>query len=244
MPDTVHVGDRDITIADFSAYKFLEATDLLARILEIVPELDADVEAFVKSHAARTAIRIDRATAEMRYGGVAKQISEETWEKTGQRMTIEDEPSGFQIAMRVWPKIQRHARKDAEWLLALIATANSELEEADEAGVDLYGHDGPVTRSRRFIVHNGTPSQAAMLIVAAAEVLWAEIEAGSVMDELGKLMDRIRPTETPDPAPNRKARRQAKKVVGGGAPRSSTRSQAPTKGGRAETSSIASPTGN
>lgn len=244
MSDRIRVGDRDLTIAEFSSYKFFEATDILARILEVVPELDTDIEEFAKSYMRRTAITLDRATAEMRFGEAAKHVSEETWQRNDQKLVIEDSPSGMQIGLRVWPKVQRHAREDAEWLLALVATPNSELERDDERGVDPYGDGGSVHDWRKFVRHNATPSQVLKLLVAATTALWSEIEAGNVMDDLGKLLDKLRPPGETEKEPDKPARPRRSKVAGAGAPPSSTRSRARTKDGRVATSSIASPTGS
>lgn len=245
---TVRVGDRDLTISEFSGYKFLEATDRLAHLLEVVPDLDGDMAKFGREWRESNPPRVlDRATAELEFGEAAK-ISDEAWAATGGHVTLTPRVDGMQLFLRVFPRLQRHARGDIEELLALIVTANSELEEADTLGADIYEPDQCVGRNRRFLLHKGSPSELAKVALAAMEALGDELKEGDLMGAVGKLRDRWTdltagtPDDKPqeeEPPPNRAARRRAP-----AARRSPTTSSGstPAAASAAPTSSTGSPT--
>lgn len=244
---TVKVGDRELPIAEFSSYKFLEATELLAAMLEIVPDLDTELAKFGRdwrdSNPERT---ITRATAELEFGAAADGITDAAWEAAGGQLTITPRPDGTQTAIRLFPKVFRHARADMVNLLALVVTPNSELEDAEREGQDIYANEGCVGKNRRTLLHHGRPTELVKVLLAAMEALGDEIQEGDLVSAVGKLRDRWAtftgtPTpeqETEEPKPNRATRRRAS-----GGRRSSTTSSSPTRAGSPEPkSSTASPT--
>jgi hypothetical protein len=242
MSTTLHVGDRDITVADFSAYKFLEATELLSRMLEVVPELDDVLARFAKdwreAHPERT---ISRAVAELQMPG-AREITDEAWSRVDHQLTLTNNPTQEQVGLRVFPIVQRHAREHLVNLLALIITPNSELEEADEAGTDLYAKGGPVYRNARFVLHKARPTAMVNILVKAMEVLGDELREGDMAGALGGLMSRWREV-TGAAQQTRKQGEPDAEESETDEPRSSTsasrRTRARSRGGK---SSTASPT--
>lgn len=239
MPSKVTVGDRELTIQAFSGFKFLEAQGLVAHMLEIVPSLDENMADFAEKWRASNPPReLSRTTAELELREQVGWITDEAWEKSGGTVTITPRPDGVRTFLRLYPRLQKHARVDLEKLVALVVTPNSELAEADEAGKDLYDPDGPVGKQRKYLLHNGTITQLAQVAVAAAEALVDEFQAGDLTDAAGKLLENWR-TLT--------GRQTSKDDSGSGSDErsSSTSSSERTRGrSRAKRSSTKSPTGS
>jgi hypothetical protein len=239
MAESIRVGDRTIDVAQFSAFKFLEATDLLANILEASDSLDDEMvklaESWRKTSPPRT---MNRATAALELDpDEYEAISDEAWEKSGGEITLTPRPQGARIGLRLFPKLYKHGRRDFENLIALIATPNSELDQAEENGTDLYAPGGPVHRNRRHILHGGSPSQMVKLGVAALDVLGEELREGQLADAVGKLVGRWTEMTGRQPATGPTG------ASGNDAPASSTSSSPPTRArSRAKKSSTASPT--
>jgi hypothetical protein len=113
---TVALGDQQIQIQDFNAYKFLEATELLSQILGVVPEVDAAFTEYAKHWLAENGREsvLDRAAAIFTYGDRAKEIPDEVWEANDNKLRLPQAPPRNEALIRALPAAYRKARPGDE----------------------------------------------------------------------------------------------------------------------------------
>jgi hypothetical protein len=191
MSQTVKLGDQQIDVQDFNGYKFLEATAILGRIMEVVPEVDAAITSYTQEWLAQNGRErvLDRATAVFMYGDSAKDIPDEVWQVSEQKLRLPQSPSGNATAMRVFPMAYGRARRDVENLIALLATPNSKLEADDDAGRVPYDEGGSVFETRRMIVHKTKITQQVGLVIACLQQLVEELREADFPSKVGNLRE-------------------------------------------------------
>lgn len=231
----VEIGDETHHIRRFSAYKFFEASELVAQIFELVPQVVGEIGDFVREWQDSQAVRMQRATAELRYDD-AKKISEEAWQAADHALELPgDEPTREALLARVFPLVFRQARGPVVDLVALALTSNDELRKADEEMVsrdELYGPSGAVGKVRTKLLHDAYPADHVAVLVAAVEQV---VEEGRHVDKdaLGKLLTLFGKTD-PSGADSTASSDDEQSPSRG--------SRARSRGGRASRSSTASPT--
>jgi hypothetical protein len=259
MSQTVTLGDQQITIQDFNALKFFEAMDLVGQIMEVVPQADELMSRYTKEWlAANGAVQeVDRAAARWLFGQgengrkALESITDAEWEASGQKLRLDKAPDGNSAFLRAFPVVYKHARTQAENLLCLLATPNSKLQDADEAGAlgsKLYEKGGAVYETRKLVLHRAKLSQQVSLALACMRQLideFRESDLEAQMRDFRQAATELRKalagesddkSSTPDDAePDEKADTSP-------APSSSTPSSPATPASPEPTSSTASPT--
>lgn len=186
----VRVGDRTITVQEFSGYKFLEATELVAQVMDQVPELDQQLADWVQHWADSHAEDMSRAAAEFMYGADhprLSKISEEAWQQSGQRLQQKPAPNQGMVIAQVFPKAYRFAREPLTNLIALVATPNSELADDDANSRSPYEDGGSVHKARQFVLHNAGMGALMQLLTVALEATREELQAADLRELMGNL---------------------------------------------------------
>jgi hypothetical protein len=228
-PKALMIGDEPVQLTSFSAYKMIEATEVLARILKAVPDLTDQVADFRKNYAERHAATLDRATVEFQYPAKAAGVSDAAWEAVGQKLTMPGDASMPEQIMGVFPQILEAAKRELFDLLAVVMTPSSAFETGDAAGETT----AQITaENRRKIMHKATVRQLVQLILAAADHLQGEIDGAASKEDLGKLLGLFGLQMTEEG--------QAESQQQSDAPASSRASRTRSPAGRAKKSSTAS----
>jgi hypothetical protein len=207
----VKIGDAPATISKLNGFKAAEALGIISEITEQTPTLLQDLAEFTRQYETDHAQRMPRAAAEARFPQQAKNVSEAAWEASGNELVVPEPPGLEEQVAFALPKVYTVARESLIDLLALLITPNSELEQADADGRELYGKDGALAEQRRKLLHDATLEQLVEVAAAAGEVLRDQLKA---IDggQLGKLLEVFgihRAPKTKTKAPDEPSERSA-----------------------------------
>lgn len=161
----VKIGDRDVTIPRFSAFKIVYAGEIVAAIARKYPAIMLDLAKFTREYEKENSVRITRAMAKtprfQDYGFGSKDFEPDGFVELPQSPTI------YEQVFAVFPQIMEAARADVVTLVALILAPNSELADEDENGtVDDY-----LKGKSRRLLHEAEADQLVDVVVATSELL-------------------------------------------------------------------------
>jgi hypothetical protein len=206
MSTTIQIGDKPVTVGDFSAFKFLEALALVGEIMEAVPLADEKISEYTKQWLTQNGSEqaLDRASARWLFGRneqTAKwleAITDAEWEASGQKLRLAKEPDGNAAFMRAFPSVYKHARKQTENLICLIATPNSDLEKADAKGEadHLYEQGGPVHEMRELILHRAKLPDQMRLVLGSLKQLAEEMQQADLGAQMGEFRAAVKALAT------------------------------------------------
>lgn len=197
MSATIKIADQQVTLGDFSGYKFLEATALLGEIVEAIPLADEQISAYTQRWLADNGSEriLDRAAARYMLGTSIDPITDAEWDASDQKLTLSKSPDGNVAMMRAFPVVYKHARTQVERLLCLIATPNSKLEDHDAQGKssdELYVAGGPVHEMRRLILHRAGVADQARLVLGSMRQLAEEMQAADLGEQMGEFRTAVK----------------------------------------------------
>jgi hypothetical protein len=205
MSTTIQIGDKPVTVGDFSGYKFLEALALVGEIMEAVPLADEKIGEYTRQWLDRegATTTYERATARYVFGNsndpriraALEAITEADWEASGQKLKIEKSPDGNAAFMRAFPSVYKHARRQTENLICLIATPNSDLEKADAKGESderLYQPGGAVHEMRDLILHKAKLPDQMRLVLGSLRQLAEEMQAADLGAQMGEFRTAVK----------------------------------------------------
>ncbi len=174
----VRIGERNVTIPRFSAFKIARSGRLISQIAKAYPTIMFDVAKFERDYEEQNTIRITKTMAQLpRFDSLA--LTDEDFEGR-EFVELPRSPSNGQMFASVFPQIMEAAEGDVITLFALVLAPNKELEEADENdGIDEY-----LKTSARKLLHEAFADQLLDAAIVVAQVL-AEQFAGKI-DEAGK----------------------------------------------------------
>jgi hypothetical protein len=136
---------------------------------------------------------LDRAAATYLFGQERlEQISEEAWAASDQKLRLAKSPDGNAAFMRAFPSVYKHARKQTENLICLIATPNSDLEKADAKGESderLYQPGGAVHEMRELILHRAKLPDQMRLVLGSLRQLAEEMQEADLGSADGGIPD-------------------------------------------------------
>jgi hypothetical protein len=233
---TVQIGDRSVEIAPFSNFKFIEATELVATILEGMPEITETYSAYLTDYRERRSVTFERAEFTQRFPAEAVGMTDEMWDVTGGKITLPAEPSMLETLAQIGPPLLRGNRDNLIALASLVLVPNSELEDAE--ALKLYeDDDSPVVRERKHLLHRTTPRTLLQVLALAIDSLKEEFEGQT--EALGKIGAFVGMSQPATPAPTGADDEGSEARSSGG--RSSSRKQrGSSRGGAAKKSSTAS----
>jgi hypothetical protein len=201
MSERIQIDDTPVTIGDFSGFKFLEALALVGEIMEAVPLADEKLGEYSRQWLAQNGSEnvLDRAAATYLFGRERlEQISEEAWAASDQKLRLAKSPDGNAAFMRAFPSVYKHARRQTENLICLIATPNAALEKADADGKGdhLYEPDGPVHEMRRLILHRAKLPDQMRLVLGSLRQLAEEMQAADLGAQMGEFRTAVKALAT------------------------------------------------
>lgn len=166
MSNTIQIGDQTYTVQKFSVRKALRAGHLFTEILQEVPDIQQRVSDFTREYREKNSMRVNRATAELRWPEQVMNVSEQAWQASEGRIEIPANPTMYDVAGQMFPLVFEAAEEKALKLLALLVTPNSDLGRAAREGTEDELLDQKVEA-----MLDEDAAQLADLLVLAAEVL-------------------------------------------------------------------------
>lgn len=212
----VRIGERNVTIPRFSAFKIVRAGRLIAKIAKAYPTIMFDVAKFERDYETANAVRITKSMAQLpRF--VPLGLTDADFEGR-EYVEIPNSPNDWQRFAAVFPEVMTVGEEDVVSLLALILAPNVELEEEDENdNVDEY-----LRKKGKALLHEAEGDQLFDACIRVAEVL--QDQFASKIDEAGNAIAGLT-NRAVSPAAN-----------GNNSQNSSIDSDAPTDGIEAESS--------
>jgi hypothetical protein len=191
MSEHIQIADQQVVVGDFSGFKFLEALALVGEIMEAVPLADEKLSEYSRQWLAANGSEnvLDRAAATYLFGRERlDEISEEAWAASDQKLRLAKSPDGNAAFMRAFPSVYKHARRQTENLICLIATPNSDLEEADQQGKadQLYEPGGAVHGKRKLILHRAKLPEQMRLVLGSMRQLAEELQEADLGAQMGE----------------------------------------------------------
>lgn len=191
MSERIQIDDTPITVGDFSGFKFLEALALVGEIMEAVPLADEKLSEYSRQWLSVNGSEtvLDRAAATYLFGRERLgEIGEEAWAASDQKLRLAKSPDGNAAFMRAFPSVYKHARRQTENLICLIATPNSKLEEADDRGEAdrLYEPGGAVHDMRKLILHRAKLPEQMRLVLGSMRQLAEELQEADLGAQMGE----------------------------------------------------------
>ena len=123
MPD-VQISGQTVTVERFTLAKAMRVITLLQLIQKQVPEVTKEWAVFRKQYADEYGTEIDRIDAKARFGAALDDISDDEWERAGQKLRIPGSPSTAEVFFQMAPVIYERAEEVTLRLLGLIAMPN------------------------------------------------------------------------------------------------------------------------
>lgn len=204
MP-TVQIHNRQVEIQRFTLRKAMRVITLLGIIEKQIPEFTRLAAEYRREYRAANVLEMDRAQARLEYGerpvvdengnvvfredgsvatlpSLLDSMSEQDWERSGQKLRFHQSPSGNEVLLAVFPQMYEQAEQPILRLLALVAMSNDDVTK--------YVADGTiwdeVDRFAEEVIAPALLEEVMELAVAAAE----EVE-GQVMQKAQKLEGRL-----------------------------------------------------
>lgn len=202
MPShTVKIGGQETPLQEFSGYKAFKALRLVREILGSSDQIQTAITEHRRRYNQQNAIELDRAAAVFRFGDRTAHLTEEDWAASGGKLVIPQDPSPIESTLAAFPVALDVAEEQTLRLLALVLTANTELEKWDDAG-DV---DTNLEAERKRLPHRALAHELAELARVAVELLNDQF-AGTIAgfeesDAVGKLRAWWAKQDTPSPPP-------------------------------------------
>jgi hypothetical protein len=142
---------------------------------------------------------LDRAAATYLFGQERlEQISEEAWAASDQKLRLAKSPDGNAAFMRAFPSVYKHARRQTENLICLIATPNSKLERPTRTGEAdrLYEPGGAVHEMRKLILHRAKLPDQMRLVLGSLRQLAEEMQQADLGAQMGEFRTAVKALAT------------------------------------------------
>jgi hypothetical protein len=133
MPD-VQISGKTVTVERFTLAKAMRVITLLQLIQKQVPDVTKEWAIYRKQYADEYATEIDRIDAKARFGGALDDITDDEWERAGQKLKIPGTPSTAEVFFQMAPTIYEKAEQVTLRLLGLIAMPNDTVNRYVASG--------------------------------------------------------------------------------------------------------------
>jgi hypothetical protein len=236
MPD-VQISGQRVTIERFTLAKAMRVVTLLSLIQKQVPEVTKEWAIFRKQYADEYATEIDRIDAKARFGGALEDISDEEWERAGQKLKIPGAPSTAEVFFQMAPVIYEKAEQVTLRLLGLIAMEN-ELVNRYVAKGDIWERVDELVDE---LIKPAALDEIMELGLVAAEVIDGQVlaKAQTVKDRAGnvaRLLGFKTKTDSTDPMTSRESPAQPNTISVSSSPDSSDGDQTGSEGSTGDSS--------
>lgn len=156
----VELGGNEITVQDLSGRKAIRATKIIRSMAQAWPEILKEIASFTRTYEEDNVVELDRAEARARYHArplldpetgqplrdgdgqlvygpdPLGHLTDEDWEKSGNKYRIRKSPSQGEIIAGVFPMAFDVAEEQLSQLLALGVIRNEDLDK-------VHGEEGP-----------------------------------------------------------------------------------------------------
>jgi hypothetical protein len=194
----VRVGDEHYVLRPFRGLKAVLVLERVTKLLEVLPEIQAEARTEFRRQRDENVIEIDRAVFEFRYPEDAKAISETAWQEAGQKIRLPDDMpfDTAAVVMAVLPKVLKFARTDVMEVLSLVVLKDKDLQDADQDGTI----EELISEQAKKLLYDGTLEELADLAVAAFAQI-QELSTGKVRELLEQATSLLTPDLDDDPLP-------------------------------------------
>jgi hypothetical protein len=184
MPD-VQISGQTVTIERFTLAKAMRVITLLQLIQKQVPDVTKEWAVYRKQYADEYGTEIDRIDAKARFGAALEGISDEEWERAGQKLRIPGSPSTAEVFFQMAPVIYERAEAVTLRLLGLIAMEN-ELVNRYVAKGDIWERVDELVDE---IIRPAALDEIMELALVAAEVIDGQVlaKAQTVKERAGNV---------------------------------------------------------
>ena len=128
MPE-VKISGKTVTIERFKLDKAMRVITLLRLMQQAAPEITKEWATFRKSYAEDYGRDLPRMNALAMYGDALAGISDEQWERAGQKFTVPGTPSQPEVFFAMAPVFYEKAEQVTLRLLGLIAMPNDTVSK-------------------------------------------------------------------------------------------------------------------
>jgi hypothetical protein len=239
MPD-VQISGKTVTVERFTLAKAMRVITLLQLIQKQVPEVTKEWAIFRKQYADEYSTEIDRIDAKARFGSALDDITDEEWERAGQKLKIPGTPSTAEVFFQMAPVIYERAEEVTLRLLGLIAMENDVVNRYVKSG-DVWERVDELVDD---LIRPAALDEIMELGLVAAEVIDGQVlaKAQTVKERAGnvaRLLGFKTTTDSTDPEMSRESPAQPNTISVSSSPDSSdgtpTESE-PSTGDSSETS--------
>lgn len=186
---SITIGERLITVEDFSTEKMAAVTELIAEAIDEYPEITKEILRFQKEYRKESAERVDRATAEYLAPNSVATISEEGWKASQGQVVLTADASTNEIVAAMFPRVVKRAKKQLIRFAGLIATPNQDLGVLIDKG-DKHAEE-VLDREGKKLWRQSKPKEFLDLVVLGIEISSEALEGqyerlGKALGDLGE----------------------------------------------------------
>lgn len=185
MPD-VEINGTTVTIERFRLDKAMRVITLLKLLQQQAPEVSKAWAAFRKEYAEEYATDLDRNHALAMFPRLRDSLTEEDWERAGQKHRIPGAPNTYEVFFEMAPVVYDKAEKVTLRLLGLIAMPNDLVSQ-------YVKEDDIWKRVDEFVdetIRSADLDEILELVLTAAEVIDGQVlqKARSAGERVGNVL--------------------------------------------------------
>jgi hypothetical protein len=167
----VTIGGKTVTVERFTLAKAMRVITLLGLIQKQMPEITREWATFRRDYAEDYGVEMDRINAMARYGDALEHISDEQWERVGQKFKVPGTPSNPELFFAMAPLVYERAEAVTLRLLGLIAMPNDTVGRYVAQG-DIWERVDELVDD---IIKPAGLDEVLELVITAAEVIDGQV---------------------------------------------------------------------
>jgi hypothetical protein len=177
---TQTIGEREVTLAEFSGYKGFYVGEIASRLGDRLPKWQLQMAEWRNEYGQKNKNRLTKDISDARGYG----LPDSAFEKTGY-VEYPAVPSPQEEILSILPEAWPYAREEITRILALVTIDDRDLEDLDEAGTV----DDELLKKGKRILHEAKLDEIAALIAYARS---------EVSGKLGGVLDGALGSSSPD----------------------------------------------
>lgn len=178
---SVTVAGEEYTLDGFRGFKATEVGEVIATIMDAVPDILDKVATFSREYAANNGVRVTREMCTLpQFRRVFERMnySDADWERSGGAVLLPQQPSNDVVMAAMFPYVYRQAREHVVRLLSYMLCTNAELREADEND----SVRNLIKEKRTVLMHDCSVDEILALALASVRVLKTEFDPGKAQE--------------------------------------------------------------